>query len=175
MAGAAALYTGWLVVKTSAANALIGVSPAAAAMVAPDDPRIPLAAAITEFTLRGGAVKAATKEKARAALSKAPLEEEPFLLAATEALAAKQNERGLELLLESRRRDPRSRLTRLLLLDRFLRSGRISEATDEMTALTGLLPQAGGLLVEELARLAQNPETVGALEKALRQNPGFRD
>ena len=175
VAGAASIYAGWLVVKTSAANALIKDSPAAAATIAPEDPRVVLALAMNEFSLRGGAVKPATKEKARAALGKAPLEEEPFVLAATDALVRNDSKSALQLLLEARRRDPRSRITRLLLLDRFLRAQRIGEATGEMTALAGLLPRASELLVAELARLAQNRQTTAALEKALQANPSFRD
>lgn len=175
VAGAASAFAGWLVVKTSVVNAVIDDSPAMAATVAPKDPRIALELAMTEFTLRGGAVKPATKEKARDALRGAPLEEEPFVLAATDALVRNDSARALQLLIEARRRDPRSRITRLLLLDRFLRDRRIVEATEEMTALSGLFPQASDVLVGELARLAQNPQTTGALEKALQQNPGFRD
>ena len=175
IAGAASIFAGWVVVKTSAADALIDDHPALAARVAPDDPRIPLEMAMTEFTMRGGAVQPATKKKVRAALNKAPLEEEPFILAAVDALVRNDSAHAQRLLEEARRRDPRSRITRLLLLDRFLRNGRIVEATEEMTALSGLFPQANNVLVGELARLAQNRETTTALEKALQQNPSFRD
>ena len=66
-------------------------------------------------------------------------------------------------------------MTRLLLLDTFLRRGDIVAATDEITALSGIAPRAGGLLIGEMARLAQSPETTGALEQALKKNPMFRD
>jgi hypothetical protein len=175
LAAAGAALLAWLVVTNSAADALAKESPYVATKIVPDDPRVVFEIAMTEFMTRGGLVTDRAKQRAMRASLKAPLAEEPFLLAAVDALAKKDRARGEQLLLAARRRDPRSDMTRLLLLDGYLRSNRIIEATDEMSALTGIAPRAGGLLVGELARLAQEPATRSGLEKALRKNPGFRD
>jgi hypothetical protein len=130
---------------------------------------------MSEFLQRGGVVSASTKRAAFAALEGVPLAEEPFVLAAVDALVKNEPAEAQRLLAEARRRKPRSALTRLLLLDRYLRAGDINNAAGEISALSGLLPQANEVLVGELARLAQDPKTSKALETALQRNPQFRD
>ncbi|HEX8532549.1 MAG TPA: hypothetical protein VF662_00110 [Allosphingosinicella sp.] len=175
LAAAGVALLGWLVVKTSAASALAADSPYVAARIVPDDPRVAFGIAMTEFMTRGGRVTDRSKERARRASIEAPLAEEPFLLAAVDALTKNDRPRAERLLIAARLRDPRTDLTRLLLLDTYLRRNRITEATGEITALSGVAPEAGGLLIGELARLAQSPETRGPLEQALKKNPAFRD
>ena len=171
----ASIFVGWLVVRTSAADALIKRRPAHAAVVAPRDPRIPISLAMLEFRAAAGTVRPETRKAAIDALERAPLEDEPFFFAAMEALVQGEDSRALELLHEVRRRNPRSRFARLILLDRYLRLGRIDEATGEMTALNNLITGAGGILIPELGRLARSPQTGRALEAALRRNPEPRD
>lgn len=175
LSAAGVALLGWLVVKTSAASALAADSPYIATKVVPDDPRVAFGIAMTEFMTRGGRVTDRSKQRALQASVKAPLAEEPFLLAAVDALTKNDRPRAERLLLAARLRDPRTDLTRLLLLDNYLRRNKISEATDEISALSGVAPQAGGLLIGELARMAQGPETRGPLEQALKKNPAFRD
>lgn len=175
LAAVGAALLGWLVVRTSAADALATKSPYIATKIVPNDPRVAFEIAMTEFRTRGGLVTDRSKQRAFRASLEAPLAEEPFLIAAVDALAAGDRVRGQQLLLAGRRRDPRSDLTRLLLLDGYLRANNITEATDEISALSGIAPRAGGLLIGELARLAQTPETRSGLERALRKNPAFRD
>ena len=175
LAAAGAALLGWLVVKSSAASALAADSPYIASKVVPDDPRVAFGIAMAEFMSRGGRVTDRSKERALRASFQAPLGEEPFLLAAVDALTKNDRAKAERLLLAARLRDPRTPLTRLLLLDNYLRSNKITEATGEISALSGVAPEAGGLLIGELARLAQTPETRGPLEKALRKNPAYRD
>ena len=175
IAVAGAVATGWLVVKTSAVDALVTVNPYVASTVPTADPRIAIEIAMAEFSARGGRVTEPTKRKLFAAAREAPLADEPFLLAAVDALVQKDRERAEQLLLAARRRDPRSDFARLLLLDSYLRRNKILEATQEMSSLAAIAPGAGDLLVAELARFAQNPDTAAALEKALKADPRFRD
>lgn len=172
---AGAIFLAWTVVRVSAANGLVKANPYAAATLMGDDPRIALAIAMSEFTTRGGLVSDPVKGKAFAAARLAPLAEEPFLLSAVDAIARKDRRRGELLLLAARRRDPRASMVRLLLLDTYLRQDKIPEAAQEISALSGIAPKAGGLLMGELARLAQTPETTASLEAALRRNPRFRN
>jgi hypothetical protein len=128
-----------------------------------------------EFRLRNGAVSEETRAQALAAFAGYPIANEPFLLGAVQALAKGDDARGEMLLLEARRRNPRSRITRILLLDRFLRSGRTREAGVEVGALTRLLPAASTVLVPELARMATDPKSAAATREVLRREPNIRD
>jgi hypothetical protein len=165
----------WQVVQTSAADAFIRARPAAAALIAPSDPRVSLTLAMREFQATGGRVRPQTRQAAIDALRHAPLADEPYFLAGMAALVDGDEAKAEQLLVEARRRNPRSRFARLILLDRYLRTGKIDKATGEMTALGNLIPDAGQILTGELARLAQAPATARALVQALRRNPAPRD
>ena len=173
--GIGALASSYLVFKTSAADALVDVDPYAASAVAAGDPRVPIEIAMAEFSTRGGRLTERTKRRLAAAALDAPLADQPYLIAAVDALAQNDRIRAEQLLIAARKRDPRSSFARLLLLDSYLRRNKITQATEEMSGLVALAPQAADLLVGELARLAQTPETAGALEMALRRDPRFRD
>jgi len=173
--GLVSAFIAWQVVQTSAADAFIRSNPAAAAMIAPRDPRLPMTLAMLEFQATGGRLRPQSRQAAMDALRRAPLADEPYFLAAMDALIGGDEMKAEQLLTEARRRDPRSRFTRLILLDRYLRAGKIDKATGEMTALGNLIPDAGRALIGELARLAQSPATSRALVLALRRNPTQRD
>ena len=172
---AASAFVTWEVVKTSWAEAFSKTSPIMAAQLSPRDPRVPIALAMLEFRLAGGAIRPGVRQKAVEALDRAPLSDEPFFIAGMDALVAGDAAKAERLMAEARRRNPRGRYARLILLDRYLRTGKIDQATGEMTALGGLIPGAGGHLTKELGRLALAPATSAALEKALQQNPEQRD
>jgi hypothetical protein len=92
-----------------------------------------------------------------------------------QAIADGDGRRGEALLEEARRRNPRSRLTRLILLDRYLRSNRVDSAGLEMATLTRLVPQAAAVLAPELARMARDPKTGPGVAEMLGRAPGIRD
>ena len=172
---AGSILLAWLVVRTSAVDALIRRNPMAAAIVAPDNSRVKIALAMVEFRLNGGRVTEAGREGAFSALARSPLAEDPFMLAGIDALARGDEEKGEALLAETRRRDPRSRTARLILLDRYLRTSRTSEAGVEIAVLNRLIAQAAEVLVPELARMISDPRTGGALIGLLRDDPDMRD
>ena len=171
---ATCLGLAWLIVKTSAVDALVRMNPAAAAMVAPQDPRVVMANAMVEFTMTGGSVGLQTRTATIDALKQAPLAEEPFLLSATQALAEKKTELADRLLREARRRNPRSRMTLLLLLDRQLRKGEVEEAVITMNVLGRLIPQAESVLTGQLAQFAKAPASRPAIKRVLAQAPDVR-
>jgi hypothetical protein len=144
-------------------------------MIAPHDPRVPIALAMIQFRTGSGMVRPQVQQAAMDALDQDPLADEPFFLAGVAALVAGDEAKAQQLLREAQRRNPRSRYPRLILLDRYLRTNRIDEATVEMGVLGNLISGASGLLVPELGRLAQARETGPALERALRKNPELRD
>lgn len=168
-------FIAWQVVQTSAADALTRSNPGAAALMAPRDPQLPMTLAMIEFQATGGRIRPQARQAAIDALRRAPLAEEPYFLAGMDALVRGDEAKAEQLLFEAKRRNPRARFSRLILLDRYLRTGRIDRATGEMTALATLIPDAGQVLTIELARLAKSPATAGPLVEALRRNPALRD
>lgn len=169
-----AFAVGWLAVKSAAADALVRRNPYAAASISPDDPRIPAILAMAEFRQKRGAVTPALANRAIQSLQDAPLAEEPFFLAALAALVRGDEAKATPLLLEAKKRNPRSRITRILLLDRHLRTGRVEAAAAEIAGISRLMPAASKVLVPELARFAANANTRGALADTLRLNPGLK-
>jgi hypothetical protein len=174
LASAGALLLGWQVVKTSAVDATIRRQPGIAAAIAPDHPRVRIAIAAAQFAAQQGRLSPALRASAIDALARAPMADEPFYFAAIDALANKREAEGERLLLEARRRDPRSRLARLILLDRYLRTKRIPEAGTEIAVLSRLMPRAGEVLIPELARMVREPRTGTALVKVLGREPSLQ-
>ncbi|MGF1549994.1 MAG: tetratricopeptide repeat protein [Sphingomonadaceae bacterium] len=171
LVGAAGLYLAWWVVKAAAVNALTDGNPLAAAMVSPGHPEIAARMAEIEFRQRRGAVSPAAMERIKKALYRAPLSDEAFFYGGLEAVMEDDGRRALPLFEEARRRQPRERTTRLLLLDQYLRAGETQASANELVLLTQLIPQAGKVLYGELARLASDPQTRPALAEALRDDP----
>jgi hypothetical protein len=174
VAGAGAVFLAYQVVKTSSVDALIRTNPAAAAAIDPDHPRVRTMLAMAQLRTPGARLDDATMRLASQALSDAPLSEQPFFLAALQAIAEGKGARGEALLNEAKRRDPRSRTVRLILLDRYLRTGRLEQAASEIMVLNRLIPNAAGLLTTELARMARDPETGSRLVRVLDKDPALQ-
>lgn len=159
----------WMVVKTSAVYALADKNPAAAALVAADDPRVVMGLAMQEFSAKGGEVSPELRKASINALADDPLAEEPFILAGVNALAEERSN-AERLLVEARSRNPRSRITNLLLLDRQLRAGRTEEAVATMNILTRLIPGAEAVLVGQLAQFAQTKSTRPTIKQLMERD-----
>ncbi|MDT9599700.1 tetratricopeptide repeat protein [Sphingosinicella rhizophila] len=162
-----AIFMAWLVFKTSAVDGLLRARPNAAARVAPDDPRPVMEVAMQEFRRRNGTLSRVKSTRAINAISGAPLAEEPFLLAGLIARVNGDAARGERLLAEARRRNPRSRTARLVLLDGYLQSNQVAAASAEIRVLNALVPQVATVLVPELARMVRNPRTRPAMMRVL--------
>ena len=162
-----AILLSWMIIKLSVSNGLTRSDPTTAHRIAPGNPEATLSLAMHDFAASNLKIKPATLAMANAALRRAPLSEEPFLLAGVAALSSGEHEMSRHLLEEARRRNPRSRPARLFLLDRYLRDVRIQEATREIAVLTRLIPETNKVLIPELARLASNPATIDTLARAL--------
>lgn len=174
VACAAVLLAGWLVVRTSIVDAAAG-NPFLAERLAPSNPRPKLAIATALLLLRGGRLPPEVQREAVEALRKAPLADEPFLIAGIEALARGDVRKGEQLLTEVRHRNPRQRLARLLLLDRYLREHRIAEATVEITVLTRLIGAAQNVLTGQLAQMARDPATAPQMLPILAAHPDLQN
>lgn len=169
------VYVGWWVVKIGVANAEVDNNPFVAATVAPNNPRVRINLAMAYFLGQGGRVPDESRRAAFEALKQAPLAAEPYLLAAVDALARGDTQRGDRLLEEARRRDPRLRLARLLLLDRYLREGRVAEAVVEMKSLDSLVEDAASALTAALAQMTQDPKTAQQMVPLLRRLPSLQE
>jgi hypothetical protein len=158
----------------AAVEALVRRHPSATAQMAPGDPRVVFGLAMLEFRQNGGAVSPHTAALVRDAALRAPLAEEPFLFGAVAAFLRKDNGQAEAMLVEARNRSPRARTPHLLLLDRYLRTGRVQQAAAEIAVLSRLLPEASLVLVEQLAQFAKEPVSRRALGRLLVSDPGMR-
>lgn len=106
--------------------------------------------------------------EAMAVLGLAPLEEEPFVLAALENYQAGRHLQAARLLEVARLRNPRSSEARYLAVDVALARRDIRGAVAELEALLRIAPKQSTLTQEALVLLASHPETskaaLGALE-----------
>lgn len=149
------------------------VNPAFAAALWPGHPAVitdRALLAIAAAATRGNAVSAATRAEVRRVATRAPLSADPFLI---EGAIAESEGRGAvaeRLLLEARNRDPRSRGTRYLLAERFLRTGRIAEGLTEMKVLVQL-HESGATMGPALVAFAQSPGAAPQLRSFFAANP----
>lgn len=123
---------------------------------------------------RGELPSAETMDRVRLLASRAPLEPDPFLVEA--ALAQKRGEaaRSARLLVEARRRDPRSPGARYLLADQLIRNGDIVEGLKEMTVLSRMVPGAADQLVPGLVAYARMPGAIPKLRRLFRESPDLQ-
>lgn len=156
---------------TSAVDALVREKPALAAAIAPDDPRIVFRLARAQVILNRGVVTPQSAAAVREAMAGAPLAEEPFLVEGLAAQVAGDAARSERLLSTVKRRNPRARAARLLLLNHYLQAGRVPDAAAEIAVLHRLMPAASKVLVPELAKFARNPATRASLAGILRSDP----
>jgi hypothetical protein len=169
------LYLAWWVVRIGVVNAIGDDDPFDAARLAPNHPQVRISLAMAYFLAQGGRVPDESRRAALNALKQAPLTAQPFFLAAVDAFVHGDDARGDRLLEEARRRDPRFRLTRLLLLDRYLREGRVPEAVVEMKTIDRLVAGATNALTAALAQMAQDPKTAPRMLPLLRRQPTLQE
>lgn len=93
------------------------------------------------------------------ALRRAPLEEEPFVLAALDAYNARNYARAARLIETARRRNPRSIEAQFLSVDVALAEGRIGDAVASLEVLLRLAPSRTQLIQETLVLISGHPET----------------
>ncbi len=162
------------VVKTSAVDASVRRAPALAAAFAPGHPQAQLALASAQLDIGTGEVPDEARRAALAALARAPLSEDPFLISGLAAIEAGRVQQGEALLEEARRRNPRLRAARLFLLDRYLRTNRIDEAGQEIVALRRLVPGVAEALAPQLAQMVRDERTGASLIRLLGRDTGLQ-
>jgi hypothetical protein len=118
-----------------------------------------------------GQLRPETYDRIGVAVRSDPLASEPFTFFAVRAIAQGDLPAGERLLAEARRRNPRDRMARLLLVSVYLQSARIADGVREIGSLLRIMPSAHELLVPELAKLALNPRTRPSIVAAVGANP----
>ena len=104
-----------------------------------------------------------------------PLSADPFLVQAALAVRKLDYRRAEALLLEARRREPRSPATRFLLADLYLRSGRPIPAMSEMAVLNRFVPASAAGLAPALAAYAGDRRTLPQIKDIVRTYPELED
>ncbi|WP_129793613.1 hypothetical protein [Sphingosinicella sp. CPCC 101087] len=173
LAAIGALLLGWVVVRVSAANALIESRPAAAPVGATGQAEAQLELARAELQL-AGTPSEETVRSAHEAFRRLPLSDVPLLIGVRRAMDAGEDDKADRLLAMAARRNPRSRYTLLLELDQHVRRGRTAEAAETIAVLTRFFPEVGDFLVGELGRMAGDPASRGAVRKVMETDPRIR-
>ncbi|MCZ8371085.1 MAG: hypothetical protein O9293_14195 [Porphyrobacter sp.] len=131
-----------------------------------------ITSSLTRAALEGRApVDATTRAELLAALRQAPLEDEPFTLAAYEQFAERRVAAAQDLLEIARKRNPRSRQTRLLAVDVNLAANSIAAAVSELETLRRLMPAQSAVFDETLVLLADYPDTRMTALRAVKEQP----
>jgi len=167
----ASLLLGSLVFKVSAINAFVGSRPKIAARIAPDDPQVASAAIAMDLRYRMGMASPQAVALARRAILHAPLSDDAFLVGGIERLLKRDNRGAERFLARALARKPRSRISRLFMLELELRSGNVQGAVSDMTILVRLLPDVEKLFIPQLARFARDPQTRPTLDRIIRSDP----
>lgn len=165
------LFPAIAVIRTAMVYAFAPAFPEVAGRFSPDHPRVVMGRVEQALEDGMGLVNGETKSAARQALRRAPMLEEPMLLAGIDRLVTNDDQQAKQFLTHALARNPRSELTRLLMLEVDLRTGDVQRAVSDMTILGRLLPNSQTVFVPELARMARDPRTSRTLAPTLRSDP----
>ena len=127
-------------------------------------------AEIGAASARGDPLPPALLGRVDALARRKPLAPEPFLIKGALAQAAGQEEQAERLFLEALGRDPRSRVARYFLAERYLRSGRIGAGLNEI-AVFSRLTNGAGLVAPALAQFARTSGGTIELKRLLLRSP----
>lgn len=169
--GMAAVLASAQIVR-SAAVADRGARPGLAGDLWPSHPAVLTDRALLEIAkaaARGRPVPQQVRADDRRVAASAPLSADPYLIEA--AIAQSEGRAGMEpLLLAARSRNPRSKGTRYLLAEHYLRSGRIEAGLTEMSALVAI-HGGGEVFVPALAAYARTPGALPFLKSFFARKP----
>jgi hypothetical protein len=160
----------WLCIRTTAVELLPSTSPTIARM-APDAPAAVLERAADALVRQRGQLSPATLDAVRRAAAAAPLDARAYLILGHQQLLDGAPRRAVETLEAGRRLDARQRLIHLLLLDRYLRTWRYTDAAAELSVLARLMGATQGPVATAMAQMVLAPQTREAVQRTLATNP----
>lgn len=123
---------------------------------------------VQNFPEGNGRVDGRLVAQAAAKLAQAPLEDEPFTLAAVENYRNQRYTEAEQLIDIARLRNPRSREARLVSVDVKMAIGKIDSAVSDLEVLFDLMPSRQPILEETLVLLSRHPETRTATIQAVK-------
>lgn len=176
-AGLVAVILGVIVYRATLGSALADTQLHRASRLAPESPPVLISLALAqvgEAAAAGGDPSAATFDKLHKAAVRAPLQPEPFLVAAAMAERAGQYDKAEALLKQARSRDPRSVASRYLLADVLVRENKMTDGLGEIGVVTRLIPAVTVQLIPALAEYAREPGSREKLTRLLADNPQLR-
>lgn len=103
---------------------------------------------------------------ARRIAQKQPLASGPFAVVALEAIAGGQTAKATQLLEAGRRRNPRDRFIRVLLLEQYAQMENYEKAAEELATVYRLVPDAGKALIGVMTKMAADPAGLAPLARA---------
>ncbi len=168
----------WLVVRTAMIDSVDAGTVALVERVVPGNANVELALASAQFVGDASGLPVASPavvQRGHDALRNKPLAAEPFLFDGAAAMKDGRTADGTRLLAEALRRDPRSRLTRMLSYQNRLQSGDFGQGFRELMDLARFEPTLIPKLAPELAKLSLIPEVRAPLHRTLRLNPAMQD
>lgn len=179
MASAAALTLagvalGVLCFREAAVRALSPTAPVVT-RIAARHPDVVLRKAKLDLVEKNGILDTATLDATRRAATRAPLDARAFLILGHQQLLDRQPTGAARTLELSQRLDPRERLTHLLLLDRYLRTARYTDAAEQFSILARLMGQVQGPIATAVAEMTRIPETRDAVRRTLRTDPSLEE
>lgn len=166
-----ALLLAWLCVKAALVRAMPG-SPELA-RVLPHHPDVVLATAADALVKQRGILSPAMLSAVRRAAQAEPLDARPFLILGHQQLLDREPERAVKTLEAGQRLDPRQRVIHLLLVDRYLRTGRYGDAASQFALAARLVGPAQSPIAIAMARMSIDPEMRDAVRRALQTDPAL--
>ena len=160
--------TGWIAIRSAATQLMSDGASQAGALAW--KPEALLDGAMREYMTKKGQVRARSLPDIRAAASRLPLDDRPYLLIGSTYLQRGDIRQATKALEAGRRLNPRRRPIHLALADRYLRDGNFVAATDELAVLTRLVDGTQPQIAGALAQMSVYPETHEAVRRTLRQD-----
>lgn len=160
----------WVCVRTAAVETLPADAPALL-RIAPNNPNVVLEQASDALITRHGILPPDMLAAVRRAALAAPLDARPFLILGHQQWLDGHPDPAVTTFEAGQRLDPRLRLIHLLLLDRYLRSGRYADAAGQFSVLARLAGVAQGPIVKAMAAMSLDPQTRDAVRTTLRTDP----
>jgi hypothetical protein len=156
-------------------SAIVGLSPAAAAALPPQDFSPLLPALVKLSAVPNQKVAPQTLNVSRLAAQTAPLAFEPFFIAARAEEQAGRLPRAMVLMEEARRRHPSFALSRVQLIAYYQSTSRFQEMLKELDFVLVRSPEARVVIIPELLKLIGEPRGRAALVDVLAKDPDWSD
>lgn len=142
-------------------------------ILAPDDPDVTIARGTLALVAQRGILSPEMLAGIRRAAQAAPLDARAYLVLGHQQLLDDKPTEALRTLEAAQRLDPRNRLIHLLLLDRYLRTGRFADAAGQFAISSRLIGPAQGPIAKAMAQMSLAPETRDAVRRTLAGDPAL--